>query len=428
MQLFPASRQERRTRGAPAARGATALLILLTVSVAINYVDRGMLSVSAPVLMKDLDLSTREMGLLFSAFFWTYASFQLVAGWLVDRFSIKWVYAGGYLVWSLATAAVGLVNGLPALLAARLCLGIGESVAYPASSRIIVRNFPEERRGLANAVVDAGAKLGPGLSTLLGGLAVSAFGWRAMFLVVGFMSLLWIVPWLLVAKSDPPASMDATRASPGWREVLRCPQVWSTSAGMFTLGYVTYFLLSWLPSYLVQERGLSMNAMAVLGSIPFWAMAGATLAGGWTSDRWIRAGADPSRVRRTYAAGGLLLCAATILPAALVTSANASVALITAACVSLGFFTSNVWAITQTLAGPLAAGRWTGIQNGIGNLGGVVSPMLTGWLVAETGSFVLAFAANTAVLLAGAAVYLWIIGSIRPVNWARTGAVSVVTA
>jgi MFS family permease len=407
-------------------RGATALLILLTISVAINYVDRGVLSVSAPVLMKELKLSPGEMGLLFSAFFWTYASFQLVAGWLVDRYSIKWVYAGGYLVWSLATATVGLVNGLPALIAARLCLGIGESVAYPASSRIIAGSFPEERRGFANALVDAGAKLGPGLSTLLGGLVVNAFGWRPLFLVVGLTSLLWLAPWLLLARSDEPSRTDAGIASPGWREMLRCPQVWSTSAGMFTLGYVTYFLLSWLPSYLVQERGLSMSAMAVLGSIPFWAMAAATLAGGWTSDRWIRAGADASRVRRTYAAGGLLLCAVTILPAALVTSPNMSVALITTACVSLGLFTSNVWAITQTLAGPLAAGRWTGIQNAIGNLGGVVSPMLTGWLVAETGSFVLAFAVNTAVLLAGSAVYLWILGSIRPVNWTRTAAVSVV--
>jgi MFS family permease len=249
-----------------------------------------------------------------------------------------------------------------------------------------------------------------------------------MFVAVGLTSLLWLVPWVLVVRSDSPSRSEASIASPGWSEMLRCSQVWSTSAGMFTLGYVNYFLLSWLPSYLVQERGLSMSAMAVLGSLPFWAMAGATLAGGWTSDRWIRAGADPSRVRRAYAAGGLLLCAATILPAALVSSATASVALITASCASLGLFTSNVWAITQTLAGPAAAGRWTGIQNAIGNLGGVVSPMFTGWLVVQTGSFVLAFAANTAVLIAGAAVYLWILGNVRPVNWTRTVPAGVVTA
>lgn len=401
----------------PRPRGGIALLILLTISVAINYLDRGALSVAAPLIVRELQFSPTQMGLLFSAFFWSYSAFQLVAGWAVDRFSVRWVYAAGFLVWSLATASVGLVNGLSALLVARLFLGIGESVAYPASSKIIVRHFPEERRGLANALVDAGAKIGPGLSTLLGGLTVDAYGWRAMFLFAGLGSLLWLVPWMMVAKPDSPQMRAATENAPGWREMLRRPQVWGTSVGMFSLGYVLYFLLSWLPSYLVTERGLSMSTMAVQGSIPFLAMALSSVLGGWTSDLWIRSGADPGKVRKRYAAGGLLLCAATILPAPMVTSSFTSIALITAACVFLGMFTSNVWAITQTLAGPLAAGRWTGIQNAIGNLGGVVSPLLTGWLVSQTGSFALAFAAATIVLVGGTIVYLYSLGAVRPVVW-----------
>lgn len=410
------------------ARAGNALLILLTISVAINYLDRGALSVAAPLIVRDLALSPTQMGLLFSAFFWSYSTFQLVAGWAVDRFSVKWVYAVGFLVWSLATAAVGLVNGLVALFAARLLLGMGESVAYPASSKIIVRHFPEERRGLANALVDAGAKLGPGLSTLLGGLTVDTFGWRAMFLFAGLGSLFWLVPWLLVAKSDLPGAESFDSRGPGWREMLRCPQVWGTSVGMFSLGYVLYFLLSWLPSYLVSERGYSMSSMAIVGSLPFWAMAASSVVGGWTSDRWIRAGAQPGKVRKSYAAGGLLLCAASILPAPAVTSATTSVVLITVACMFLGLFTSNVWAITQTLAGPSAAGRWTGIQNAIGNLGGVVSPLLTGWLVSETGSFSLAFTAATVVLIMGTAVYLLSLGTMSPVAWlsdSQTNAVAV---
>ncbi len=409
-------------------RSANAVLVLLTISVAINYVDRGALSVSAPVIAIELSLSPRDMGLLFSAFFWTYASFQLVAGALVDRFPIKWVYAVAYLVWSLATATVGLVNGLPALLAARLVLGIGESVAYPASSRIIVRNFSESQRGVANALVDAGAKMGPALSTLLGGLAVSAWGWRAMFVTVGLASVVWLIPWLLVSQPDDSSRSGESDAAPGWSELLRRREVWSTSAGMFSLGYVTYFLLTWLPTYLVTERGLSMKTMAILGSLPFWAMAGSTLVSGWSSDRWIRSGADPGRVRRMYAAGGLLLCAATILPAAIVTGSGLSVGLITAACIALGMFTSNVWAITQTLAGPHAAGRWTGIQNAVGNLGGVVSPVLTGWLVEQTGSFFLVFVTTAAVLVAGSTVYLWMLGRMSPVNWNRSDAATVVAA
>jgi MFS family permease len=363
---------------------------------------------------------------LFSAFFWSYAGFQLVAGWLVDRYPVKWVYAGGYLVWSLATAMVGLAATLPALIMARLLLGAGESVAYPACSKILARDFPEERRGFANALVDAGAKVGPGLSTLLGGLMVERFGWRALFLGVGLGSLLWLLPWVAWVKSEAPHAATAEAAGAGWRDILRRREAWGTSLGMFSLGYVWYFLLSWLPSYLVKERGFSMTEMAVLGSLPFWGMAGATLAGGWTSDRWIRSGADPTRVRKAYVAGGLLLCGAAMLPAALVTNAGASVALITAACLFLGLFTSNVWAITQTLAGPLAAGKWTGIQNAIGNLGGVVSPLVTGWIVAATGSFTLAFAGATAVLLAGAAAYLAMVGEVRTISWSVTPAEKVV--
>jgi len=298
-------------------------------------------------------------------------------------------------------------------------LGVGESVAYPACSKILARDFPEDRRGFANALVDAGSKIGPALSTLVGGLLVVHFGWRALFVGVGLGSLLWLLPWVALAgpESGVPAAGQAERV--GWGDILRRREAWGTSLGMFALGYVWYFLLSWLPSYLVSERGFSMREMAVLGSLPFWGMAASSLAGGWTSDRWIRAGGDPTRVRKTYVAGGLILCAAAMLPAAIVSDAGASVALITLACVCLGLFTSNVWAITQTLAGPEAAGRWTGIQNAIGNLGGVLSPLVTGWVVAATGSFTLAFAAATAVLLAGAAAYLTMVGQVRALAWNR---------
>jgi len=161
-------------------RGGSAVLTLLVLSIAINYIDRGALSVSAPLMSRELNLTPSEPGLLLSAFFWPYATFQLLAGWLVDRYSVKWIYAAGFLLWSLATAAIGFANSLPALLAARFVLGAGESVAFPACSKFLVHAFPESRRGMANAFIDAGAKTGPGLSTLLGGLAVAAFGWRGV--------------------------------------------------------------------------------------------------------------------------------------------------------------------------------------------------------------------------------------------------------
>lgn len=395
------------------------ILILLVTAVGINYIDRGLLSVSAPLIQAQLGLSPTQLGVLFSAFFWTYASVQVVAGWVVDRYPLKWVYAIGYLVWSVATAVTGLVEGFGQLLGARLVLGVGESVAYPATSKILVREFPESRRGFANAVVDAGAKIGPGLSTLAGGLMVSQYGWRALFIGVGLASLLWLVPWLLYAHGGQERVERRGGVSPSMMDLLLRREAWGTYLGMFALGYVWYFLLSWLPSYLVKERGFSMQTMAVLGSVPFWGMAGATLAGGWASDAWIRAGGNPTRVRKTFLVGGLLLCGATMLPAVLVSDARWSVGWLTAACLSLGIYTSNVWVVTQTLAGPVAAGRWSGIQNAIGNLGGVVSPVVTGWIVSVTGSFVLAFVGASVVLLGGAGCYLFLLGEVRGVDWGK---------
>ena len=407
------------------ARPAT-LLALLVLAVGINYVDRGSLSVAKTEVSAEFRLDPVEMGLLFSAFFWSYAVCQIAAGWFVDRYNVKWVYAAGFLLWSLATLATGFVNGFAALFAMRLLLGLGESVAFPATSRVIVENFAEHRRGLANALVDAASKVGPALSVLSGGLIVARWGWRAMFVFVGAASLFWLVPWLALIPS-PEKRVPETTEDPGGRpgvgfgRLLACRAVWGTSLGFFGLGYAWYFLVSWLPAYLEEDRGFSKEAMAVFGSLPFWAMAGTSLLSGWLSDRWIAGGATPTLVRKTFLVAGLLLCAAFMAAAVAARDDATCVSLLTVACASLGLYSSNAWAVTQTLAGPPAAGRWSGLQNAVGNLGGVASPALTGWIVKETGSFTLAFAAASSALVAGVLAYLLLVGRVAPVDWSASG-------
>jgi MFS family permease len=397
----------------------TVILVLLVLAVTINYIDRGSLSVAKPEVAKDFNLDPVQMGWLFSAFFWSYSVCHLAAGWLVDRYDVKWVYAIGFFIWSLATVAMGVFSGFAIFFALRLLLGIGESVAFPATSRIIVANFPERRRGLANSLVDAGSKIGPALSMLLGGLVVAEHGWRALFLIVGLGSLLWLIPWLTMVPSQKPLSpSDAGhRQATPITELIKRREVWGTSLGFFCLGYVWYFLVSWLPSYLEEERGFSKEDMSIFGSLPFWAMAATSLTGGWLSDRWIAAGGTPTLVRRTFLIGGLLLCAGFMYPVTVVQDSTTCVVLLVAACASLGFYTSNAWAVTQTLAGPTAAGQWTGVQNFVGNLGGVVSPALTGWLVKETGSFNQPFIAATVVLVVGVTIYLTLVPRVEPLNW-----------
>jgi MFS transporter, ACS family, D-galactonate transporter len=352
---------------------------------------------------------------LLSSFFWTYAGLQFLGGWLVDRYNVSLVYGLGYLVWSTATLLTGAANGFAMLLALRLLLGVGESVAYPAYSKILAGSFVEHQRGLANALVDVGTKAGPALGTLLGGLFMARFGWRAFFLGVGLLSLLWLLPWWSCAPRERQLSASAQKG-PGMLQILGRREGWATFTGLFCFNYAFYFLLSWLPSYLVSERHFSMQMMAIFGALPFVVTAVASLLCGWLSDRWILEGATPSRVRKGLLVSGMILCAL-LLPASAAAPSALAIVLLSIAFFGIGMVTSNIWAITQTLAGSAAAGQWTGLQNSIGNLGGVVAPIVTGWIVSQTGSFYLAFVAASMSLLLGALIYGMWLGPVMPLQW-----------
>ena len=393
------------------------LVGLLVASIFLNYIDRSNLSLAAPVMQQEFGLSPAALGSLFSAFFWTYALLQLVgiSGWLADRFPVGVVLAGGLFVWSAATIFTGVVSGLPALFAARLLVGAGESVAYPCYSRIFASAIPSEHRGVANALLDAASKLGPALGTLIGGALLASVGWRMFFVVLGAASLVWLAPWLRWMprlETGGPASPEA----PATVQILRQRSAWGAFLGHFCGNYFWFFLLTWLPTYLVNERKFPMAQMVRVSSIAYFAIAGATMCAGWISDRWIASGGTPTRVRKTVVVCGLT-GSTIILPVAVVTGSTASVALLLLACMAFGCYTSNHWAITQTLAGPLAAGRWTSLQNGIGNLSGIVAAWLTGVVVEQTRSFLLPFAIAAAVALAGALLWGIVVEEVRPVEW-----------
>lgn len=393
------------------------MLILLVVSIFINYIDRGNLSIAAPLVSAEIGLSPEQLGVLLSSFFWTYAALQLfgVAGWLVDRFDVYRVYGVAFLLWSVATAVTGLVSGFALLLTFRLILGLGESLAYPVYSRILASEYEEHQRGVANSLIDAGSKLGPGIGTLFGGLLMAQYGWRAFFIALGIGSLIWLLPWYRNMPKAGHASKYSTAGPKVW-VILRRQEAWATFVGLFCANYFWYFLLTWLPSYLVMERHFTMQSMASTGAIAYFAIAISTTTMGWLSDRWIGAGASPMRVRRNLTAIGLAGSTA-ILPVCVVTDQNMSTALLILACLSYGIYTSSHWAITQTLAGSTAAAKWTGIQNGVGNLAGVAAPWLTGFIVQKTGIFYLAFLVAAVIVLTGSAVYFFWIGRARPIDW-----------
>jgi MFS family permease len=398
--------------------GALALMVL---SGLLNYVDRSNLSIGATDIQNDLRLSNYQLGVLLSAFFWTYALSQLlyVAGWLVDRWNVCWVLAGGVALWSLATGACGLANSLALLFALRLLLGAGESVAYPAYSRIIVNCFAEHHRGFANAAIDAGTKTGPAIGALLGGLLIPRVGWRVFFIVLGAAGLIWVIAWVVWMPKSPKLA-SGSRAELNFAEILREPALWWTALGLFCSNYYWYFLITWLPPYLERERHFPKAKMAVFSALSYAAIALSSVASGWLSDRWIERGVSPTRVRKTFVGCGLGF-STVLLAVQTAQDATAAMALLLFACVAFGMYTANVFAMSQTLAGPVAAGRWTGIQNGIANFAGVSAPWFTGWVTQETGSFFFAFLAASAAVTVSACAYLFGVGRIEPVKFARRG-------
>lgn len=395
------------------------MLILLVISVWINYIDRANLSVAAPQIRAELGLSPAALGILLSAFFWTYAALQIPAGWFVDRFNVSWVFAICYAVWSLSTAATGLVNTFLTLFLFRLILGVGESVAYPAYSNILANHFPRERLALANALIDAGSKMGPFLGTLVGALLVQKLGWRVFFITLGIGGMLWLIPWAFWAPrkgTRMPHSVHGAAASPSLAEIMRVRKLWGCSIAHFGGNYFWYFLITWLPSYLVEERKFSMEVMAVLGSMPFIVIAASAITAGWLSDRWIQRGGPLSKIRLGFAATGLAGSSIIVLVPLLRVEWQAMLVLHLAGLI-YGIYSSNLWAITQTLAGPSAAGKWSGFQNCAGNMAGVIAPAVTGFIVAATGKFYMAFAACAVVLFIGSMSYIFVVRKVEPVRW-----------
>jgi MFS transporter, ACS family, D-galactonate transporter len=390
--------------------------VLLGFSIFINYIDRGTLSIAAPLVKNELSLSATQLGILLSAFFYTYAPFQIVSGWLVDRFDANWLIALGVFVWSAATVGTGFAHGFLFLLLMRLLLGIGESVSYPSYSKIIAKHFSELNRGRANSAIAAGYACGPAFGTLLGGMLMAHIGWRLFFVVLGLASTLWLLPWFKCMPRGAGLTNSKTLLPAGFWEILGKRSAWGTFAGLFSFNYLLYFLITWLPFYLVRERHFSLLTMSIVGGVAFFAAAVTATIAGWLSDRWIAAGATATCVRKTFTGAGPVIASSIVL-VSIISEPKLAMAILIVACASLGLCSSNLWAVTQTLAGPETAGRWTGLQNFIGNLAGVIAPTVTGFVVDRTGRSFWAFAITSVITLLGAVSWIWVVGPLKQVAW-----------
>jgi len=391
------------------------LILMLGTAVFLNYVDRGSISIAAPRMKDELGLSDEAYGLVFSAFFWIYAPVQLFAGWLCDRFSVYRMMALGILVWSASTLLMGFAGGFVSLLVLRIMLGLGESISFPGSSKIIARHVEPERRGIANAAVATGLALGPAVGTLAGGLILAASGWRAIFFTFGVVTLLWLLPWRATVRALPTTGHHDGGAKVPVGTLLTKWPLWSMSIAHALGNWCFYFLLAWLPLFLTKSRGFSIPEMTFLATLGYAVQGACALGFGYYSDWWTRSGRSEARCRRWMMIATQALAAAAILGLAFAHSALSVGFLLCLAGLASGSLSLNLYAVAQMFAGPRASGTWVGFQNSLGNLSGIVMPIITGIVVQRTG-YESAFLLTAAVAMFGCAWWAFAIPEIRQVE------------
>ena len=361
------------------------LVFLLGAAVFLNYVDRGAIGIASPLMKGELGLSEETYGIAFSAFFWIYAPVQLFAGWLCDRFSVYKLMAGGILLWAASTFLMGFAGGFASLLVLRIMLGIGESISFPGSSKIIARHVPPERRGIANAAVAAGIAIGPAVGTLAGGLILGQWGWRAIFFVFGVATLLWVLPWQQTVRELPTTGHHDDGARVPVAQLLAKWPLWSMSIVHALGNYCFYFLLAWLPLFLTKSRGFSIGEMTLLATLGYAVQGACALGYGQFSDWWTRSGRSEAACRRWMMVASQLLAAAAILGLAFAHSAVLIGLLLCVAGAATAALSLNLYCVAQMFSGPRAAGTWVGVQNAIGNVSGIVGPIVTGIVVHRAG-------------------------------------------
>jgi MFS family permease len=401
----------------PAARWS--IVVMLAAALFINYVDRGALPTAAHLIQDDLHLSEPQLGWLFSAFSWTYVCCQIPVGWLAERYGAHRLLAAGLTLWAVATILIGTAHTFPALLALRLLLGIGESAGFPCVSKLLAAVVPLQRLGSANGLVAFAYLLGPAVGTYFGGLIMAGFGWRAAFVVFGSLSLLWLLPWLradLPARAVQPIDSNA----PTLGMMLREPSLWGTCLGLFSSNYTFYFMLTWLPFYLVRERGFSTVEMAQLVGSAFVVNAVSALGAGWGIDRWIARGGSTSLIYKSIMAAAHLGSVACMLCMAM-GSRPWALGAIYVFQILTGISSPGTYAIPQILAGASATGRWVGIQNSIGNLAGIVAPALTGIIIGAAHHFTEAFLLAAAVSMLGLVGWVWMLPKLTELHWVVPG-------
>lgn len=399
------------------------LIMVLFVCMVIMGLDRSSVSVAAPIMMEELGIAPSQMGLLLSAFFWTYTLCNIPAGRLADRFGAKKVLAGAAAIWSIASALTGCMSNLIGLMAARMGVGVGEAGVFPTMAKIAAEQFPGRERATATGCYLAGARLGYALTPVVIGFLIAQFNWRLAFIITGVGSLLFCMFWFFwydeqkgrVFTKSVDAEIELEKQTVPWLKLLTNRNILGLFVAKFGANYLYFMFLTWIPSYLVMERGFSILEMGFYASLPFIVAFITQPLTGFISDFIIRRGFS-----KTLARKGVLVIAqalsATIIAVAFVDDPMIAILILTVNIAAA----STIGGMMQTMASEIApfgmAATVTGAMNTVGAIAGVLAPTLTGIIVEMTGSFQMALLVAGGLIVLAAVIILFVIQKIEPIR------------
>ena len=394
------------------------LIGFLILGGVVNYLDRSTLSVANTTIAGEFGLNALEMGLLLSAFSWPYAIANLPAGYLVDKFGPKHVFAFAAGAWSLVSMVTAAANSFGVLYALRVALGIAESPFFTASLKVSERWFNKRERALPVALINTGSQIANAIAPPLLTFLLLTMSWRGMFIVVGALGVVVALVWLRIYR-DPTLQEQAmikgaqaqeaiasTEPKVGWGQLLRQRNTWFMVLGAFGIFYTVWVYLTWLPSYLQTARGFSLSQSGWLASLPFLCGIIGVIFGGWLSNRLVARGTSTVRARKIPIVGGAVLAAAAVLPVAYVDNTALAIVLL-----SLGYFASQIpigclWTLASDVAPTNQVASLGAIQNFGGFVGAPIAPAATGAILTATaGNYTLVFLIGGVLLLVGALSY-----------------------
>jgi MFS transporter, ACS family, glucarate transporter len=406
-------------RAPPHPTNARRVMLGFAVSVAfITYLDRVCIAAAAPAMQAELGLSVAEMGYVFSIFALAYGIFEIPMGWFGDRYGQKRLLARIVACWSVFTVLTGLVRGYFALLATRFLFGAAEAGAFPTLSRALARWFPQSERGRTSGLMWMGARLGGSLAPPLAALLIARIGWRETFIVFGAVGLVWTAlfwRWYRDSPAEHPSvneaeleyiqagrpSIDATPLRLPWRRLFRSHNLWALFGMYFCSAYGFFFFVTWLPTYLVQEHGLTLERSGWYSSFPLAAGAVACLVGGSASDWLVRRIGSLKWGRRLIGIAGFALAGLGFAAATQANSGLAAVLWLAFAQAAQDLTLPVAWATCIDVSHKYG-GTATGFMNTASSISAMISPVSAAWLASAFGSFHSMFFVASIVYCVGA--------------------------